>query len=615
MSILESIHDRADLLRLNESELNTLCGEIRHFLVQKVSEHGGHLASNLGFVEASIALHREFDSSHDRIVFDVGHQCYIHKMLTGRMNDFDHLREFGGLCGFPKPEESAHDAFVAGHASNAVSVALGMARARTALKEDYSVVAVVGDGALTGGLAYEGLNDLGASGEPVIVLLNDNGMSITKNVGGVSSHLKLLRLKPSYFGLKKAYRKFTLSVPGGRQLYRLTHAIKLRLKRGLIGTTLFEEMGLTYLGPVDGHDIQKVSYYLHIAKEMRCPVLVHVTTQKGRGYLPAETAPQNYHGVGKFDAAVGIQPSANSNQFSNVFGQALTELAANDARICAITAAMQQGTGLSGFAAAYPERFFDVGIAEGHAVAMAAGMAKQGCVPVVAIYSTFLQRSYDMLLHDVALTNAHVIFAVDRCGLVGEDGATHHGAFDASYLRQIPGMTVLSPATAPELRECLRSAVQDLTGPVAIRYPRGNCLSESELQYSPAPGASPAVTIVSYGIMRGQACAAANLLAENGITCDVIGMTCIKPLPAEEILASARKTGFVIVLEDTVEAGSVGREILSILARSDFFCRAKLMNLGDRFIPHGDQASLYHYAKIDAQSVYQAVLEALDREE
>ena len=494
MTLLNTIHSRETLLQLTPEQQKQLCREIREFLVEHISRTGGHLASNLGVVELTLALHLVFDTAQDRIVFDVGHQAYVHKILTGRQEQFRQLRTFGGIAGFPKPSESEHDAFIAGHASNAVSVALGMARARTLQKQDYSVIALLGDGALTGGLAYEGLNDAGASGEPLIVILNDNGMSITPNVGGISRHLKLIRTKPGYLGIKMAYRKFTRAIPGGNVLYRATHRLKAFLKRHLIGITLFEDMGFNYIGPVDGSNVRRLTELLRYAREMQEPVLLHVITKKGSGYGPAEEKPDQFHGVGAFDTASGATQPSKSVTFSATFGNTMQELAAEDPRICAITAAMKPGTGLDGFAAAYPDRFFDVGIAEGHAVAMAAGLAKQGMIPVAAIYSTFLQRAFDMMLHDVGLLNLHVIFAVDRAGLVGEDGETHHGVFDVGYLQQVPGMQILCPANQAELRTLLRKAALEMTGPVAVRYPRGGdgflksvctepCLREGDRYY------------------------------------------------------------------------------------------------------------------------------------
>ena len=471
--ILETIHDPNDIKTLNEPQTQLLCTELREFLLKSVSKTGGHLASNLGAVELTVAIHRVFDTSRDRLIFDVGHQCYPHKILTGRREQFQTLRQYKGLSGFPKPHESEHDAFIAGHASNSVSVALGMARARTLQHQDYSVLALIGDGALSGGLAYEGLNNAGASGEPLIVILNDNGMSIDGNVGAVSEHLGLLRSKPAYYEFKKAYRDVLDRNALGRAVYDFNHHLKTNVKKALLpNSTMFEDMGFTYLGPVNGHDVGQLSNTLRWAKELKCPVLVHVHTQKGRGYLPAEREPERYHGVGKFDPRMGV-PREKAPDFSAVFGSELCRLAKENETICAITAAMRDGTGLHDFSEQYPDRFFDVGIAEGHAVAMAAGMAKQGLTPVVAIYSSFLQRAYDQIIHDAALLNLHVVFAVDRAGMVGADGETHHGIFDAAFLSEIPNMTVLCPSNFAELRTMLDRAVNEIKGPVAIRYPRG----------------------------------------------------------------------------------------------------------------------------------------------
>jgi len=605
LSILSNIHSREDILALSVSQQEELCREIREYLIKHVSDSGGHLASNLGIVEATVAIHKVFDTSVDRLVFDVGHQSYVHKMLTGRMEQFDSLRKFGGLSGFPKPDESVHDAFIAGHASNAVSVALGLARARTLEGSSHQVIALLGDGALTGGLSYEGLNDTGDSGEHVIVLLNDNGMSITKNVGGISRHLALLRLKPGYFGLKKAYRKFTSVVPGGKWLYKLTHHIKSFFKRSLIGTAYFEEMGMNYLGPVDGHDVERVAYFLNVAKEMEGPCLVHIITKKGRGYEPAERSPQDYHGVGQFDPSVGLSSSASSATYADVFGETLVNLAEKDHRICAVTAAMPHGTGLAPFAAKFPDRFFDVGIAEGHAVSMASGLACGGMIPVVALYSTFLQRSYDMLLHDVALMQNHVIFAVDRAGLVGEDGPTHHGAFDVGYLRQIPGMTVFSPATEEELRSDLSEAIK-MTGPVAIRYPRGKCL-RGDMEKWKAPVSGAKITVVSYGSMMAEVSSAVSLLHEMGITAQTIQLKTLKPICWNELAAAAGTEVFVV--EETVSNGCVGRELAEVLAMP-----VHLINLGDDFVPHGSVSELRALKKIDAQSICNTITEVMRRE-
>ena len=442
MKILESINSHDDLLKLNDQERIELCQEIREFLVMNVSKTGGHLASNLGVVELSVALETVYDTNIDRLVFDVGHQAYVHKLLTGRRTDFAHLRQFGGIAGFPKPCESDADAFVAGHASSSVSIALGMAKARTLQKQDYNVAALIGDGATTGGLAYEGLNNAAFSGEPMVVILNDNAMSIDRNVGGVATHLSRLRTKEQYLGFKQDFRELAMKFPGGSGIYSFLRGVKDWVKRSILPTTIFENMGFTYLGPVDGNDVNGLIKLLQIAKEMREPVLIHATTHKGHGYAPAEGNPSKFHGIGRFDPHTGEALGARISTFSDAFGEVMLELAGEESRLCAITAAMPGGTGLLAFKQHYPERTFDVGIAEEHAVSMAGGLAKQGMVPVTAIYSTFLQRSYDQLMQDIGLLGLHAVFAVDRAGLVGEDGETHHGTFDVGFLRQIPGMTM-----------------------------------------------------------------------------------------------------------------------------------------------------------------------------
>ncbi len=611
--ILEHISTPADVKALSGEELKVLCGELRRSLVESVARTGGHLASNLGAVELTVALHRVYDTARDRLVFDVGHQCYVHKMLTGRREQFDTLRQLGGLSGFPKPEESGHDAFVAGHASNSVSVALGMARARTLRGEDYGVAALIGDGALTGGLAYEGLNDAGASGEPMVVILNDNGMSIDPNVGGVATHLSRLRLRPGYYRFKKSYRAVLEHLPGGGRLYRLNHRIKSGVKRAIYPCSMFEDMGFTYLGPVDGHNVEQLCTTLAWAREMACPVLLHVRTVKGKGYKPAEVQPERSHGVAPFDPAVGPD-LGRSIDFSYVLGHELVEMAGKDRRLCAVTAAMAEGTGLQEFASAWPKRFFDVGIAEGHAVAMSAGLAKQGMVPVFAVYSSFLQRGFDMLLHDVALQGLHVVLAVDRAGLVGSDGPTHHGCQDVGYLTQIPGMTVLCPACFSELKEMLRWAV-GADGPVAVRYPRGG----EGRRYPEWTGEDASllrqgadVTLVSYGTMTDELLTAAELLAEQGTGAEVVKLHRVAPLDVELVAESVRRTGRLLVLEDCNENGSIGQQLASALVQSGAAPRKMVLkNLKNAFAPQGTVAQLRKLLGLDAGSVAEAVREML----
>ena len=615
MSLLNQINSRQELCALDQQQLRLLCDELRQFLVLHVAQTGGHLASNLGVVELTVALERVFDTSKDRLVFDVGHQSYVHKILTGRREDFSSLRTFGGLSGFPKPSESPCDAFVAGHASSAVSTALGMARARTLQKEDYHVIALMGDGALTGGLAYEGLNDAGESNEPLIVILNDNGMSITPNVGGISRHLSLLRTRAGYFRLKRIYRSVTGAIPGGKAVYRFTHRMKERMKRMLLGSTLFEEMGFEYYGPVDGHNLERLEYMLRLAKNCKKPVLLHVITKKGKGYAPAEENPDVFHGIGSFDPESGKPPlCSHLPSFSDTFGKTLCNLAREEPRLCAITAAMVGGTGLTEFAREFPARCFDVGIAEGHAVTMAGGLAKQGMLPVVAIYSTFLQRAYDMLLQDVAMQKLHVVFAVDRAGLVGEDGETHQGVFDISYLRSVPGMQILCPANQEELAFMLRKAVLEMDGPVAVRYPRGCDDAFTEIANGTVVREGSDITLIGYGRLINNLLEAADLLERTGIRAEVLKLPSVKPIDMRPIAASVKKTGAMVVAEEAVCIGCAGKEIAASLRTSGIDVPTRLVNIGDRFVPHGSVSSLYRLLGLDAASLAQTVREVLRHE-
>lgn len=603
----------ASLQHISDLEAQDLCHELRERIIQVVSRRGGHLASNLGTVELTVAIHRVFDTGRDRLVFDVGHQCYAHKILTGRNGAMDTIRSYGGLAGFPKPSESVHDAFIAGHASNSVSVALGMASARTLLGETYHVIALLGDGALTGGLVYEGLSAAGQSGEPLLVILNDNGMSITQSVGGMANYLAHQRLKPQYLQLKKIYRKLMNHIPLGHHIYRVTHNIKKGIKEGLLPCSMFEDMGFCYMGPVDGHDVKRLTQLLHYAKEARGPVLLHVRTVKGKGYFPAEQNPDSYHGVEPFHIQDGSPVQPSGRNFSAAFGETLCRMAEQDYRICAITAAMQSGTGLTEFSRRFPTRFFDVGIAEGHAAAMAAGLAKQGMRPVFAVYSTFLQRSYDMLLHDVAIQGLHVVFCVDRAGLVGEDGETHHGVFDTAFLNTIPGMTVLCPASETELEEMLELAIHKLNGPVAIRYPRGG-----EGAYTGGSGTEPDlclregtdVTLLSFGTMISNVLEAAQTLAQAGISAEVIKLNRLTPLPWKRTAESVRKTGRILAVEENMAMGCVGERMLSRLTLEGVpVRRGALMNCGETFVPHGTVKQLRQLLGLDPQSIFEKAME------
>lgn len=604
------------LSRLTDQEGEALCARMRQELVENVSKTGGHLASNLGAVELTVAIHRVFDTSVDRLVFDVGHQCYPHKMLTGRREKMSTLRQYGGIAGFPKPSESVHDAFIAGHASNSVAVALGMARARTMLEEDYKVIALIGDGALTGGLSYEGLSNAGECGQQILVILNDNGMSITPNVGGIADHLAKQRLKPQYLTFKKHYRRIMNANALGRAVYRVTHRIKQALKQTLLPCSMFEDMGFHYLGPVDGHNLPLLTKILRYAKELDEPVLLHVKTVKGKGFTPAEENPDSFHGVAPFDPATGKAKREAGENFSAVFGRTLTRLAGQDRRVCAVTAAMTGGTGLERFAQAFPDRFFDVGIAEGAAVSMAAGMAKQGALPVFAVYSTFLQRSYDMLLHDVAIDNLHVVLGVDRAGLVGDDGETHHGLFDVAYLDTVPNMTVLAPASFAELEVMLNRALFHLSGPVAVRYPRGG-----EGAYLGSGGEEPAVilrqgsdiTLVSYGTEINNVLEAARLLEAQGVQAEVVKINQLTPLDSELVERSVRKTGVLLAAEEQCAQGCIGQRLAARLELSGILGKTVLVNCGKGFVPHGAASLLKRDLSLDGMGICKKALEVLGR--
>ena len=616
--ILEQIKGPEDLKKLTSEELSQLAEEIRAFLIEKISATGGHLASNLGVVELTVALQKVFDTRCDRLVFDVGHQSYVHKILTGRRDEFRTLRMFGGLAGFPKPSESVTDPFVAGHASSSVSTALGMARARTLQHEDYHVVALMGDGAMTGGLAYEAMNDAGESSEQLIVILNDNGMSITPNVGGIAQHLALIRTRPGYYRIKKAYRAVTAKVPGGKCLYRLTHRLKEHWKRMLFGTTFFEEMGFEYYGPVDGHDLKRLEYMLRLVKDRRHPVLLHVITQKGKGYAPAEENPDVFHGIGHFDPEKGMEPRCGHlPTFSDTFSETIDALGAQEPRICAITAAMLRGTGLDAFAAHYPERCFDVGIAEGHAVSMAGGLAKQGMIPVVAIYSTFLQRGYDQIIHDVNLQRLSVLFAVDRAGLVPGDGETHQGIYDAAFFSELDSFQIVSPCNYAELAYWLeRLLLED--GPRALRYPRGAedealaALGCSGLEYDVFRAEGPAdAALVTYGAQAKEALAAAKLAAQQGVCVDVYKLTVIHPLPQGlcDALGGYRS---ILFAEEGVRGGGIGEHLAAALLERGCNASYRHIAVPNNGLTHASVDELRARFGLDAASLAAAIMKQGD---
>ncbi len=569
------IPDPATLRKMDKTELNELCDVLRQIMIETVSQNGGHLASNLGVVELTIALHRAFHFPKDQVVWDVGHQCYVHKLLTGRAEAFHTLRQEDGITGFPSPAESETDCFITGHSSTSVSAANGLAKAKKITGDDGYVIAVMGDGALTGGLAYEGLSNAGRSHDRLIVILNDNRMSINQNVGFVARHLAKLRIRRRYLRFKQVFGRVLSRIPLiGGSLYRFVEGQKDQVKRRLYrSSTMFEEMGFHYHGPIDGHNIASLDEALLTAKKLERPVLLHVLTTKGKGYDFAIKNPAIYHGVGKFDITTG-QTAAPSTSFSSVFGQQLQKLAAEDDRICAVTAAMTDGTGLKDFAVAYPSRFFDVGIAEEHGVTFCSGMAQGGLRPVFAVYSTFLQRCGDQLLNDTSLLNSHVVLAVDRAGVVPDDGETHQGIFDVPLLNSVPQMTVFSPATFEELELQLKQALYDVEGPVAVRYPKGAPLASTELAPSERPytylRAEGAKTLlITYGRLCANVLEAAKILTQNGRPTSVLKLNRIKPID-QKCVELALAHYHVHFFEESAPAGGVAERFGNALAHKEF---------------------------------------------
>ncbi len=573
--LIEKIHTSADLASFSNEELVMLAEEIRNFLIENVSKTGGHLAANLGVVELTIALHKVFDVNYDRIVWDVGHQSYVHKILTGRADRFSTLRQFGGMSGFPKTEEDWADAFNTGHSSTSISAATGFAAAAKLKGEKQTAVAVIGDGALTGGMAFEALNHAGAMKIPLVVVLNDNGMSISKNVGGLSKKLKKIRNTNRYFefkyGVKYALKKIPII---GRPIMNGIKKLKKNLKPLIVQNVIFEDLGFTYLGPVDGHDLDELRVILMQAKKLRKPVLVHIQTKKGKGYAPAEVNPDYFHGISSFDFETG-QPLVKQTEpdWSAFFGEKLCYMAAFNPKITAITAAMPLGTGLDKFKKQFPDRFYDVGIAEQHAVTFAAGMAKSGLVPCFAVYSSFLQRAYDQLLHDVALQNLHVVFCVDRSGPVGNDGETHQGVFDISYLTTLPNFTVLSPSSCEDFEQMLEYAFNICQGPVAIRYPRGyvkHMEFNSENKYYISGRKitdGKDILICAVGTTVFDAIETAEILGKSGVSAEVVDIGTVKPLDRDKILGYATGKKIVATIEDNVITGGFGEQLSALLGQ------------------------------------------------
>lgn len=592
-------------------DLEALAREIRDFLVEKVSKTGGHLASNLGIVETTIALHKVYDTAVDRVIFDVGHQSYVHKIITGRAGAFDTLRKYKGLSGFPKSRESIHDAYDTGHSSTSISAAMGYATARDLRNEDYQVVAVIGDGAMTGGLVYEALNNIGASGTNIKIVLNDNGMSIAKNVGAMSRHLNNLRTSKNYTRMKENIRGALDNIPvvGQRVSDTISHT-KNKIKYSLLDEqgVLFEDLGIKYIGPVDGYDLPALVEAYTAANQYDGPTLVHVITKKGKGYYWSEKYPRKFHGIAPFDANNGnILSSPSGPSYSKVFGDKLVELARTDESIVAISAAMGTATGLGPFYKEFEPRFFDVGIAEAHAVVFAAGMAKAGMTPVVAIYSSFLQRAFDQLIEDICLQNLHVVFAVDRAGLVGADGETHHGMFDLSYLNMIPNMKILCPADGNQLEEMLEYAVHQYDGPIAIRYPRGSSQG-NHLRLKPFTGENTVlsvgkdVTILAVGAMLDTGIEAARLLREHGFDAGVTAINVVKPMDAAAVNS---ETKLVVTLEDNTIIGGFSDEFDRVNREKAF----GILNfaLPDQFIEQGSIPELREECAMTPEDVVKGV--------
>ncbi len=629
--IISKIEKTSDLKKLTDDELSKLGKEIREEIIKVVSVNGGHLSSNLGVVELTISLLRQFDFTRDKIIWDVGHQTYAYKILTGRYPDFSTLRKCNGMSGFPKRCESEYDCFNTGHSSTSVSAALGILRANRIKGDDSRVIAVIGDGALTGGLAFEALNDAGQTDMDLLVILNDNEMSIGKNVGGMAKHLSAIRVSKRYLNLKHRTDRILSKTTFGRFIKKLIE-IFMHLIRYIIrpAKVIFEDLGFKYYGPVDGHDIKELEMHFEAVKNIRGPVLLHVLTKKGKGYEYAESSPDKYHGVAPFEIANGIPPlqqkeNNSYSSFSEAFADHLCDFASNDSGITAVSAAMSAGTGLDEFEKKFPDRFFDVGIAEQHALTMSAGMASAGIRPVVAIYSTFLQRAYDQLLHDIALQGLHVVICIDRAGIVGEDGETHQGIYDIALLRTIPGMTILAPRNFLKLKDMMKYALYECTGPAAIRYPRGGepempedriCTPGSSGSSVPMPELlleGDDLTIITEGVMCSYAYEAALRLRNEGISCDIIDIQCIKPVSADLIINSVRKTGSVITAENGTRIGGLGCAVEEILSENNIPHSIIKLGVGDHPLCQGKIRELLCIEGMDAGAIYNTAVEAVKK--
>lgn len=608
---LEKINKTNDIKKLNSKEKEELATEIRDYMLDVISKNGGHLASNLGIVELTIALESIFDASKDKIIWDVGHQCYVHKILNGRKEEFKTLRTFGGLSGFPNVSESVTDSFNTGHSSTSISAAMGLAKARDIRGKNNHVIAVIGDGALTGGMALEALNHVGSSKTKLIVILNDNQMSISKNIGGMNQLLTKLRVKKNYTRSNKIGREFFLHLPiVGSALVSAVTKTKSLFKQLIIPGMYFEEIGFRYLGPVDGHDISTLEDILSKAKELDGPTLIHVITKKGKGYKFAEESPDKFHGVSSFDINTGLAVKFSSRDYSKVFGDKIVKMAKHNKRIVGITAAMKDGTGFSKFAEIYPDRFFDVGIAEQHALTFAAGLASDGMLPFVSIYSSFYQRCYDQVIHDVCIQNLPVVMCVDRAGIVGNDGATHQGMFDLSFFKIVPNLTIMCPRDFLELEMMMDFAVS-LHKPIVLRYPRGG---ESSIPYKRSPielgqadllVSGKDLTIITIGNSVAKGSFIVNKLEKDGIYCDLINCRFIKPIDEKTIMKSLKKTGKAIVIEDGTIVGGLCSSIKELIATNKLFdVKIKYFSYPDKFIEHGAVDKLEKKYKMDNNHIY-----------
>ena len=608
MSYLENVNSPKDIKKLNIDELDALCEEIRELMIETVSKNGGHLASNLGAVELTVAMHKVFNSPSDQFVFDVGHQCYTHKILTGRKDSFPTLRTEGGISGFTRPCESNHDIFSSGHSSTSISAAIGLAKAKTLNGDKGKVIAVIGDGALTGGLAYEALNNAGNEHNNLIVILNDNNMSISDNVGSMAKNLNHIRISPKYFTFKSKIQHALSRVPKiGAQVQRLITITNTKIRKILYHSTMFEDLGFRYYGPIDGHDLESLIDVLTVAKAHNNSVLIHVNTLKGKGYEFAEKNPSKFHGIGKFDIETG-EPLSSGENYSFVFGNYLCELAKKDRRICAITAAMSTGTGLVDFSYKYPERFFDVGIAEEHAVTFSSGLAKNGMIPFFAVYSTFLQRSYDQLVHDVAMQDLKVIFGIDRAGFVGEDGESHQGVFDTAYLMSVPNLSVLAPSSFDELREMMYQAAYRENHAVAIRYPRGgqgkiiDGYKYERADFDTFGDTDSEKCVVSYGK---EFLNVYDALGELDNTF-AIKLNRIKPINPN-VLDLLKNVKTVFFFEEGIKSGGVGECFGSMLAESDVTAKFRHICIEDEFIKQASVDSQLKKYRLDRESIIDIV--------